>query len=190
MARGVAGELSIHQAVLSQLGCLIYAMAGVSDAKPGSSKTASFRKARAGQPEMYYIRGAAKIALCIAAFKFIEVLIAPPMNDEPRWLVAAVLTFNHWSAGLSLGLIARLARSGAAVVIPLPFGQHALTMRVWLRELETTALINALPGTDTDLVVRVSGGKSRRYSVTRQDLAVALADRRIVLSGPPEPTGS
>ena len=107
------------------------------------------------------------------------------------WVAVAHEPLGAYRIDLYLdGLRIGQARSGAAVVIPLPFGQHALTMRVWLRELETTALINALPGTDTDLVVRVSGGKSRRYSVTRQDLAVALADRRIVLSGPPEPTGS
>ena len=58
-------------------------------------------------------------------------------------------------------------------------------MQVWLRRLGTTELINALPGTDTDLLVRASGGKSSQYSVQRQDIATALADRRIVVFGPP-----
>ena len=56
-----------------------------------------------GHGWMYYTRGAAKIAMVIAAFRFIEVLIAPPTADEPRWVVAGVLTFKYWAAGLALG---------------------------------------------------------------------------------------
>lgn len=58
---------------------------------------------------MHYARGAAKLALLIAAFKFIEALIAPPpIGDAPRWLVAAVVSFNFWAAGAALGAIAVL----------------------------------------------------------------------------------
>jgi hypothetical protein len=58
---------------------------------------------------MHYGSGAAKIALLIAAFKFIEALIAPPpVVDAPRWLVAAVVSFNFWAAGAALGAIAVL----------------------------------------------------------------------------------
>lgn len=63
-------------------------------------------KARPRQAAMHYIRGAAAIALFIATLKFIEALVAPPMDDTPRWLVAAVVTFKFWAAGLALGLIA------------------------------------------------------------------------------------
>jgi hypothetical protein len=56
---------------------------------------------------MHYARGAAKIATLIAAFRFIEALIAPPpVGDAPRWLAAAVVSFNFWAAGAALGAIA------------------------------------------------------------------------------------
>ena len=55
---------------------------------------------------MYYIRGAAKVALFIAALKFVEAVIAPPIDTEPRWMAAAVLTFNLWAAGAALSAIA------------------------------------------------------------------------------------
>lgn len=71
-----------------------------------------------GQPErrfqaalrlMHYIRGAAGIALFIAALKFVEILIAPPpIGAAPRWLVAAVLTFKFWAAGAFLAALAAL----------------------------------------------------------------------------------
>ncbi len=58
---------------------------------------------------MHYARGAAKLALLIAAFKFIEALVAPPpVADAPRWLVAAFVSFNFWAAGAALGAIAML----------------------------------------------------------------------------------
>ena len=55
---------------------------------------------------MYYIRGAAKVALFIAALKSVEAVIAPPIDTEPRWMAAAVLTFNLWAAGAALSAIA------------------------------------------------------------------------------------
>ena len=63
----------------------------------------------------------------------------------------------------------------------MPPGAHALTIRVWLRRLGTGEMINALPGTDTDIVVRGGGGKARQYSIERRDMVSVLADRRIVL---------
>ena len=61
------------------------------------------RKAETGHGWMYYARGSAQIALFVAAFKFVELLIVPPVADAPRWLVAGVLTFNVWAAGAALG---------------------------------------------------------------------------------------
>jgi hypothetical protein len=72
-------------------------------------------------------------------------------------------------------------RPGMAVVLPIPPGAHVLTMQVWLRRLGTGEMINALPGTDTDIEVRGSGGRSRQYSVERRNLASVLTDRRIAL---------
>ena len=54
---------------------------------------------------MYYARGSAQIAFLVAAFKFVELLIVPPLADQPRWLVAGVLTFKLWGAGAALGLL-------------------------------------------------------------------------------------
>lgn len=68
------------------------------------------KKLHPGRGWMYHTIGAAKIALFIAAFKFIEVLIVPPPVDEPRWLVAAVMSFNYWGAGVALGAAASLGR--------------------------------------------------------------------------------
>ena len=59
---------------------------------------------------MYYARGSAQIAFLIAAFKFVELLIVPPLADQPRWLVAGVLTFKFWSAGTALGMLWLLGR--------------------------------------------------------------------------------
>ena len=57
---------------------------------------------------MRAIRGAAGFALFFAALRFVEVMIAPPVPDEPRWLVAAVVTSKFWLAGAALGVIALL----------------------------------------------------------------------------------
>ncbi len=76
-------------------------------------------------------------------------------------------------------------RPGTALVRPMPAGEHALTMRLWLRRLGRAEMINALPGTDTDIVVRGGGGQSRSYSIERRDMASVLQDRRIVLVEPP-----
>lgn len=58
---------------------------------------------------MHYVRGATKIAFFIAAFKFIEALIAfPSFGDAPRWLVAATVSSRFWAAGAALGVIAML----------------------------------------------------------------------------------
>ena len=63
------------------------------------------KKTSLGHGWMYYARGSAQIAFLIAAFKFVELLIVPPLADEPRWLVAGVLTFNLWGAGTALGML-------------------------------------------------------------------------------------
>ena len=78
-------------------------------------------------------------------------------------------------------------RPGTAVVLPMPPGAHVLTVRLWLWRLGGREMINALPGTDTDIAIRGSGGRSRQYSIERRDLASVLADRRIVLVQMPVP---
>lgn len=72
-------------------------------------------------------------------------------------------------------------RPGTALVRSMSPGPHALTMQVWLRRLGAAELINAIPGTDTDIVVRGSGGTARQCRIERQDLAPVLKDPRIVL---------
>ena len=109
--------------------------------------------------------------------------IAPPPPDIARLRVALLPEALTWSRldvfldGVRVGQL----RPGTAFVRSMPPGAHALTMRVWLRRLGTAEMINALPGTDTDIVVRGSGGKARQYSIERRDMASVLADRRIVL---------
>ena len=51
-----------------------------------------------------------RIAFLIAAFKFVELLIVPPLADEPRLLVAGVLTYKFWGAGAALGMLWLLGR--------------------------------------------------------------------------------
>ena len=75
-------------------------------------------------------------------------------------------------------------RPGTAFVVPIRLGQHVLSARVWLRRLELRDQINALPGTDSDFVIRGSGGTSRSYAVDRHRLPGLLRDRRMVLVEP------
>ena len=109
--------------------------------------------------------------------------VAPPPPGLARLRVALRPEMLSWSR-LDLHLdgvrIAQL-RPGTAIVMPIQPGAHVLTMQVWLRRLGAREMINALPGTDTDIVIRGSGSKSRQYSVERRDLASVLTDRRIVL---------
>ena len=67
-------------------------------------------KAKTGHGWMYYVRGSAQIACSVAAFKFVELLIVPPLPNEPRWLVAGVATLNLWGAGAMLGLLWLMGR--------------------------------------------------------------------------------
>lgn len=71
-------------------------------------------------------------------------------------------------------------RPGTALVRPIPPGPHAVTLRLFLRQLGQAELINALPGTDSDIAIRGTGGRGRQYSVERRDLAAMLADGRVV----------
>ena len=74
-------------------------------------KASGKTKTNAGHGWMYYARGAAQIAFFIAAFKFVELLIVPPLADEPRWLVAGVLSFKFWGAGAALGALWLVGRA-------------------------------------------------------------------------------
>ena len=78
------------------------------------------------------------------------------------------------------GWIAQL-RPGTATVLPISVGAHVLTMQVWLRRLGGREMINALPSTDMDIVIRGSGSRSRQYAIERREMASVLADRRMVL---------
>ncbi len=78
-------------------------------------------------------------------------------------------------------------RPGTAFVLPVVPGAHILTARVWLRTLRTRELINALPGTDTDIVVQGRGERSRQYSFDRHGMTAVLVDRRITLIEPLTP---
>ena len=112
--------------------------------------------------------------------------IAPPQSDAARLRVAVLPEALSWYRldlyldGVRFGQL----RPGTALVRPMPPGEHALTMRLWLRRLGRAEMINALPGTDTDIVVRGSGGNARSYSIERRDMASVLQDRRIVLVEP------
>ncbi|RYH95536.1 MAG: hypothetical protein EON48_18940 [Acetobacteraceae bacterium] len=58
---------------------------------------------------LHYVRGAGKLAVLIAAFRFVEAAIfLPPVGEESRWLVAAVLSSRYWLAGAALGVLALL----------------------------------------------------------------------------------
>ena len=73
-------------------------------------KSSGRKKIGPGHGWMYYARGSAQIAFLIAAFKFVEALIVPPLADEPRWLMAGVLTFKFWGAGAALGTVWLMGR--------------------------------------------------------------------------------
>ncbi len=73
-------------------------------------KASGKTKTRSGHGWMYFVRGSAQIAFAIAAFRFVELLIVPPVADEPRWLVAGVLSVNFWGAGAALGMLWLLGR--------------------------------------------------------------------------------
>ena len=73
-------------------------------------KASGKTKTNSGHGWMYYARGSAQIAFVIAAFRFVELLIVPPLANEPRWLVAGVLSFKFWGAGAALGLLWLLGR--------------------------------------------------------------------------------
>lgn len=73
-------------------------------------KASGKKKTGSGHGWMYYASGAARIAVLIAAFKFVELLIVPPVADQPRWLVAGILTFNLWGAGAALGTLWLMGR--------------------------------------------------------------------------------
>ncbi len=109
--------------------------------------------------------------------------VAPPPPGEARLRVALLPEALSWYR-LDLLLdgvpIAQL-RPGTMTALPMLPGAHGLTVQVWLRRLGGCEMINALPGTDTDIVIRGTGGRSRQYSVERRDLASVLTDRRIVL---------
>lgn len=111
--------------------------------------------------------------------------VAPPPPGLARLRVARLPEPLSW-VRLDLHLdgvrVAQL-RPGTAVVLPIPPGEHVLTMRVWLRRLGARELINALPGTDFDVIIRSGGGKGRTYAVERGNVASVLLDRRIVLVG-------
>ena len=73
---------------------------------------------------------------------------------------------------------------GMAFVVPVRSGLRVLSARMWLRPVDLRDRINALPGTDSDITIRVSGSKTRSYGVERASLAAVLRDRRTVLVSP------
>ena len=75
-------------------------------------------------------------------------------------------------------------RPGTALVLSMRPGRHVLSARVWFRRLDLRDEINALPGTDSDFVIRGAGGKARTYEVDRHGLPALLRDRRTVLVEP------
>jgi hypothetical protein len=115
--------------------------------------------------------------------------IAPSPSGAARLRVALLPEALSWyRLDLSLdGVRVGQLRPGTALVRPLTPGEHTLTMRLWLRRLGRAERINALPGTDTDIVVRGGGGTARSYSIERRDMASVLQDRSIVLVEPPGP---
>lgn len=67
------------------------------------------RTVNSGHSWLHYARGAANLAVFIAAFRFVEVAIfMPPAGEESRWLAAAVLSSKYWLAGAGLGVLVLL----------------------------------------------------------------------------------
>ena len=75
-------------------------------------------------------------------------------------------------------------RAGMAFVVPVRPGSHVLSARVWLRRVDFRESINALPGTDSDIMIRGSGSKIRNYGVERRELSATLRDERTILVHP------
>ncbi len=77
--------------------------------------------------------------------------------------------------------------AGMAFVIPVRPGLRVLSARVWLRRVDLRDQVNALPGTDSDITIRVSGSKARSYGVERHSLRATLGDARTILVRPAVP---
>lgn len=111
---------------------------------------------------------------------------APPQAELARLRVA----FAHESLGFSRmdiyldGVRVGQLRAGMAFVMPMRPGLRVLSARVWLRRLDLRDQINALPGTDADITIRVSGSKYRSYDVERHGLQALLHDERTILVRP------
>ena len=73
-------------------------------------KASGKTKRSSGHGWMHYVRGSAQLAFMVATFKFVELLIVPPLADRPRLLVAVALTFKFWAAGAGLGMLWLLGR--------------------------------------------------------------------------------
>lgn len=111
---------------------------------------------------------------------------APPQAELARLRVA----FAHEPLGFSRmdvyidGVRVGQLRTGMAFVVPVTPGPRVLSARVWLRRLDLQDQINALPGVDSDITIRVSGRRSRSYGVERHGLQALLRDERTILVRP------
>lgn len=106
---------------------------------------------------------------------------APPEPGQARLRVALLpeqLSWYRVDIELDDVCIGQL-RPGTALVRSIPLGPHRVTFRLWLRRLGRAELINALPGTDSDIALRGWGGSARKYSIEHRDLSGLLATRQI-----------
>ncbi len=111
---------------------------------------------------------------------------APPAPATARLRVArppGPLDWSRMDIYLDGARVGQL-RAGMAFVVPLRPGLRELSARVWLRRIQLRDQVNALPGTDTDIAIHVSGSKERSYSVDRQSLQSTLRDGRTILVRP------
>ena len=106
---------------------------------------------------------------------------APPGPGQARLRVALRPEQLSWyRIDIELdGVFIGQVRPGTALVQSIPPGLHRVTSRVWLRRLGSAELINALPGTDSDIAIRGWGGSARKYSIERRDLSGLLATGQI-----------
>ena len=113
----------------------------------------------------------------------------PPPAELARLRIAyapeplGVSRMDIYLDGMRVGQL----RSRTAFVVPVQPGLRVLSARVWLRRVDFGDQINALPGTDTDVTIRVSGSKSRSYGVERHGLTATLRDERTILVQPVVP---
>ncbi len=115
-----------------------------------------------------------------------EAALGPPPPHLARLRIGLAPEPLGWSR-LDILVDGRRAgqlRPGTAFVMPLSPALHDVSAKVWLRALPFHYQVNALPGTDTDILIRSMGGRARQYAADRHGLDPLLRDRRLALVRP------